>query len=79
MLCWFSSSAVCQQLHWKSGHEADCKNLRSVNSAQNGVTNGGFKASAAGGKGSNLIALVPGGCGKSSRQIKLPKDVIFFY
>ncbi|CAK8569918.1 unnamed protein product [Lathyrus sativus] len=72
-------SAVCQQMHWKSGHEADCKNFRSVNSAQNGATNGGFKASAAVGKGSNLIALVPGGCGKSSRQTKLPKDVLFPY
>jgi hypothetical protein len=47
-----------------------------LNSPQNGTTNGGFKASAAVGKSSNLIALVPSGCG-ISRPIKKPKDVIY--
>jgi hypothetical protein len=73
---WFSSSTECQQSHWKSGHKDKCKNVGVLNSPQNGTTNGGFKASAAVGKSSNLIALVPSGCG-ISRPIKKPKDVIF--
>jgi len=81
VLCWFSSSPKCQQSHWNSGHKEKCKSnsgANGFNSAPNGATNGGFKASAAGGKGSNLIALVPSGYG-TSRPIKKPKDVIFFY
>lgn len=80
VLCWFSSSTACQETHWNSGHKAKCKNYSTVsglNSAQNGATNRGFKASSAGGKSSNSIALVPS-CG-TSRPIKPLKDVIFFY
>lgn len=79
-MCCFSSSFECQQSHWKSGHKAKCKDFRdtgALNSAQNGATNRGFKASAVGGKSPSSIALVPG-CG-TSRPIKQPKDVIFFY
>ncbi|TKY58063.1 Ubiquitin carboxyl-terminal hydrolase 19 [Spatholobus suberectus] len=74
-------SQACQQSHWKSGHKTVCKDfhdasVRSV--AQNGVTNRGFKASAAGGKSSPSIALIPG-CGAISRPIKQAKDVLFPY
>ncbi|CAJ2675132.1 unnamed protein product [Trifolium pratense] len=71
-------STECQQSHWNSGHKEKCKNVGVLNSGQNGTTNGGFKASAAVGKSSNLIALVPSGCG-TSRPIKKPKDVLFPY
>ena len=55
----------------------DGTNARS--SAQNGVINRGFKTSAAGGKGSSSIALIPDcGDGAISRPIKQAKDVIFF-
>ncbi|GAU17666.1 hypothetical protein TSUD_07270 [Trifolium subterraneum] len=71
-------STECQQSHWKSGHKDKCKDIGVLNSGQNGTTNGGFKASAAVGKSSNLIALVPSGYG-TSRPIKKPKDVLFPY
>lgn len=74
-------STECQQSHWNSGHKKKCKSNSGANvfnSAPNGATNGVFKASAAGGKGSNLIALVPSGYG-TSRPIKKPKDVLFPY
>nr|KYP42903.1 Ubiquitin carboxyl-terminal hydrolase 19 [Cajanus cajan] len=75
-------SQECQQSHWKSGHKTVCKDFHDASvrsSAQNGVVNSGFKTSAAGGKSSSLIALIPG-CGEVSRPIKkLPKDVLFPY
>lgn len=81
-LCGFCSSQACQQSHWMSGHKTVCKNFHGTNarsSAQNGVINRGFKTSAAGGKGSSSIALIPDcGDGAISRPIKQAKDVIFF-
>jgi len=81
-LCGFCSSQACQQSHWMSGHKTVCKDFRETSarsSAQNGVINRGFKASAAGGKSLSTIALIPGcGAGAISRPIKQAKDVIFY-
>ncbi|KAK8473020.1 hypothetical protein PHAVU_001G043700 [Phaseolus vulgaris] len=69
-------SQECQQSHWRSGHKTVCKDFREVGArspTQNGVINRGFKSSAAGGKSSSSIALIPG-CGTISRPIKQPKD-----
>ncbi|MED6144856.1 hypothetical protein PIB30_019476 [Stylosanthes scabra] len=66
-------SQECQQSHWKSGHKAKC----AVSSNQNGTTNCVSKPSAAGGKSSSSIALIPSS--KTSRPIKKPKDVLFPY
>jgi len=81
-ICLFGicSSQECQQSHWRSGHKTVCKDFREVGArspTQNGVINRGFKSSAAGGKSSSSIALIPG-CGTISRPIKQPKDVSFF-
>ncbi|KAL5127351.1 Ubiquitin carboxyl-terminal hydrolase 19 [Glycine soja] len=76
-------SQACQQSHWMSGHKTVCKDFRETSarsSAQNGVINRGFKASAAGGKSLSTIALIPGcGAGAISRPIKQAKDVLFPY
>ncbi|KHN19658.1 Ubiquitin carboxyl-terminal hydrolase 19 [Glycine soja] len=76
-------SQACQQSHWMSGHKTVCKDFRETSarsSAQNGVINRGFKASAAGGKSLSTIALIPGcGAGAISRPIKQAKDVLFSY
>ncbi|CAJ1972378.1 unnamed protein product, partial [Sphenostylis stenocarpa] len=69
-------SQECQLSHWRSGHKTVCKDFceDSVrSSAQNGVINRGFKASAAGGKSSSSIALIPSR-GTIYRPIKQPND-----
>lgn len=76
------SSQECQETHWKSGHKAKCKTLHdtsAINSGQNEVTKRGSKASPAGGKSSPSIALIPSSGSGTSKPIKQPKDVIFFY
>jgi len=80
-LCGFCSSQECQQSHWRSGHKIVCKDFHQAGArspAQNGVINRGFKSSAAGGKSSSAIALIPAR-GTIYRPIKQPKDVSFFY
>ncbi|TKY74829.1 Ubiquitin carboxyl-terminal hydrolase 19 [Spatholobus suberectus] len=76
-------SQACQQAHWKSEHKMRCKEFQSstsaMNLAQTGLTNRGFRASAAVNGSTSSIALIPE-CGRgTSRPIKQPKNVLFPY
>ncbi|KAK7352614.1 hypothetical protein VNO80_18038 [Phaseolus coccineus] len=72
-------SQACQEAHWKSEHKMRCKEFQMQGVSQTGLTNRGFKASAAVNRSTTSIALIPE-CGRGiSRPIKQPKDVLFPY
>ncbi|ESW08912.1 hypothetical protein PHAVU_009G084800 [Phaseolus vulgaris] len=72
-------SQACQQAHWQSEHKMRCKEFQMQGVSQTGLTNRGFKASAAVNRSTTSIALIPE-CGRGiSRPIKQPKDVLFPY
>ncbi|EXB74929.1 Ubiquitin carboxyl-terminal hydrolase 19 [Morus notabilis] len=76
-------SQKCQQKHWKSGHQNDCKlvvqSSGSVIAGQNALRNSQFKASGCGGKTFSGVALVPAPGIFKPINIKQPKDILFPY